>query len=226
MNYEPKHEKQTVGEGVKFQRIRRITGYLVGDLSRFNNAKHAEVKERVKHGVKKSVTLMVLFCMVFGCFAIPSNAATKTSKYVKVKRATYLKYKKAYQEAPKLKKEIKELKARKPETIVKTVVEKEEFDTSEYDKKIADLQAQVESLSNENTALKEQLNNIGPNDDIDELKHRLEQQEGINDWLWMSLSSLGISYSNKIWSIPETFPQTFIINGAKYRTQIVREEQP
>lgn len=34
---------------VKFQRIRRITGYLVGDLSRFNDAKLSEVKDRVKH---------------------------------------------------------------------------------------------------------------------------------------------------------------------------------
>lgn len=36
---------------VKFQRIRRITGYLVGDLSRFNNGKLAEVKDRVSHSV-------------------------------------------------------------------------------------------------------------------------------------------------------------------------------
>ena len=32
-----------------FKRIRRITGYLVGDLSRFNNAKLSEVKDRIKH---------------------------------------------------------------------------------------------------------------------------------------------------------------------------------
>lgn len=32
-----------------FERIRRITGYLVGTLNRFNNAKRAEVEERVKH---------------------------------------------------------------------------------------------------------------------------------------------------------------------------------
>lgn len=32
-----------------FKRIRRITGYLVGDLSRFNNAKLSEVNDRVKH---------------------------------------------------------------------------------------------------------------------------------------------------------------------------------
>ena len=34
---------------VPFQRIRRITGYLVGTLDRFNNAKRAEEKARVKH---------------------------------------------------------------------------------------------------------------------------------------------------------------------------------
>ena len=41
-----------VGEGVKFDRIRRITGYLVGTLDRFNNAKKAEVSDRVTHGTK------------------------------------------------------------------------------------------------------------------------------------------------------------------------------
>ena len=34
---------------VPFQRIRRITGYLVGTLDRFNNAKRREVDDRVKH---------------------------------------------------------------------------------------------------------------------------------------------------------------------------------
>lgn len=34
---------------IKFERIRRITGYLVGTVDRFNNAKKAEVKDRVKH---------------------------------------------------------------------------------------------------------------------------------------------------------------------------------
>ncbi len=41
-----------VGEGVKFERIRRITGYLVGTLDRFNNAKKAEVTDRVTHATK------------------------------------------------------------------------------------------------------------------------------------------------------------------------------
>lgn len=35
----------------KFKRIRRITGYLVGTLERFNNAKRAEERDRVKHGM-------------------------------------------------------------------------------------------------------------------------------------------------------------------------------
>ena len=34
-----------------FQRIRRITGYLVGTLERFNNGKRAEERDRVKHSV-------------------------------------------------------------------------------------------------------------------------------------------------------------------------------
>lgn len=38
-----------VFEKMPFQRIRRITGYLVGDLNRFNNAKRQEVVDRVKH---------------------------------------------------------------------------------------------------------------------------------------------------------------------------------
>lgn len=34
-----------------FERIRRITGYLVGTLDRFNDAKRSEEADRVKHGI-------------------------------------------------------------------------------------------------------------------------------------------------------------------------------
>ena len=45
---------KTVGEGQKFERIRRVTGYLSGDVSHFNNGKRAEEKDRVKHtGIKE-----------------------------------------------------------------------------------------------------------------------------------------------------------------------------
>ena len=39
--------------GRPFERIRRITGYLVGTTDRFNNAKSAELKDRVKHGMER-----------------------------------------------------------------------------------------------------------------------------------------------------------------------------
>ena len=46
--------EQHLGKGVMFERIRRITGYLVGTLDRWNNAKKAEEKDRVKHGLSSS----------------------------------------------------------------------------------------------------------------------------------------------------------------------------
>ena len=42
-------EVKKVGEGVDFERIRRITGYLVGTTSRWNSAKLDELKDRVTH---------------------------------------------------------------------------------------------------------------------------------------------------------------------------------
>ena len=42
---------EQMGDGVGFERIRRITGYLVGTVDRFNNAKRSEEKDRVKHGI-------------------------------------------------------------------------------------------------------------------------------------------------------------------------------
>ena len=46
--------EKIIGEGQKFERIRRVTGYLAGDVSRFNNGKRAEERDRVKHsGIKE-----------------------------------------------------------------------------------------------------------------------------------------------------------------------------
>ena len=39
----------------KFERLRRITGYLVGTLDRWNDAKKAEEKARVKHSVNSAI---------------------------------------------------------------------------------------------------------------------------------------------------------------------------
>lgn len=46
------HQQRKLGKGVLFERTRRITGYLVGNLDKFNPGKRAEERDRVKHGVK------------------------------------------------------------------------------------------------------------------------------------------------------------------------------
>ena len=40
-----------MGQGVPFERIRRITGYLVGTMEKWNDAKKAEERDRVKHSL-------------------------------------------------------------------------------------------------------------------------------------------------------------------------------
>lgn len=45
-------EIQWTAHNQPFERIRRITGYLTGDLNSWNNAKQAEEKDRVKHNPK------------------------------------------------------------------------------------------------------------------------------------------------------------------------------
>lgn len=44
-----KSNRQVLGEGVPFERIRRITGYLVGTTDRWNSAKREELADRVNH---------------------------------------------------------------------------------------------------------------------------------------------------------------------------------
>jgi len=41
--------------GAQFERLRRITGYLVGSLERWNDGKKAEEKARVKHSVNSAI---------------------------------------------------------------------------------------------------------------------------------------------------------------------------
>jgi len=42
---------ETIGKDVQFERIRRITGYLVGTMDKWNDAKKCEERDRVKHGL-------------------------------------------------------------------------------------------------------------------------------------------------------------------------------
>lgn len=42
-------KKMDIGNNIAFERIRRITGYLVGTMDKWNDAKKAEERDRVKH---------------------------------------------------------------------------------------------------------------------------------------------------------------------------------
>lgn len=44
-------QRNKLGQDVGFERIRRITGYLVGTMDKWNDAKKAEERDRVKHGL-------------------------------------------------------------------------------------------------------------------------------------------------------------------------------
>ena len=49
-NKDCSHLNECLGEGVGFQRLRRITGYISGDYkTSFNNAKQKEVEDRLTH---------------------------------------------------------------------------------------------------------------------------------------------------------------------------------
>ena len=48
------NQDEKLGEGVGFERMRRITGYLVGTMDKWNDAKRAEERDRVKHGLLRN----------------------------------------------------------------------------------------------------------------------------------------------------------------------------
>jgi hypothetical protein len=53
---ELERSEQIRGKGVGFDRIRRITGYLVGTLDRFGTGKRAEEHDRVKHDTPSTIS--------------------------------------------------------------------------------------------------------------------------------------------------------------------------
>jgi len=50
------NRSEKMGKGIKFERIRRITGYLVGTTDKWCDAKKAELRDRVKHTGNKENT--------------------------------------------------------------------------------------------------------------------------------------------------------------------------
>ena len=59
---------------VPFERLRRITGYLVGSLERWNDGKKAEERDRVKHGVA---------CNKAGVYSVEEKAEREKAKRAK-----------------------------------------------------------------------------------------------------------------------------------------------
>lgn len=60
--------------------------------------------------MKRIITIMLTLTLVFSSCAFSCFASSSSTGYIKVKKATYLKYKKAYNESKKLKTQIKQLK--------------------------------------------------------------------------------------------------------------------
>ena len=54
----PQCHRKEDDDSTGFERIRRITGYLVGTVDRFNNAKRAEESQRVKHGIEQGLEII------------------------------------------------------------------------------------------------------------------------------------------------------------------------
>lgn len=52
-NKPSENNENKLGEGVPFERLRRITGYLVGTIDRWNDGKQAELNDREKHSIKE-----------------------------------------------------------------------------------------------------------------------------------------------------------------------------
>lgn len=80
MNDKELSEKKR-GLGVPFSRIRRITGYLVGDMSLWNTGKKEEEKDRVSHYIRQG------FCyieMIICLFIILSLTIMILPKYIEV----------------------------------------------------------------------------------------------------------------------------------------------
>ena len=86
-----------------------------------------------------------------------------------------------------------------------------------------DLESRIAELEAENASLKEQLASYDSNDDIDEIKFRLQQQEDINTWYSDSLNAMGIYYSNNTWFFPTELPESITSNGRTIK--VVKEAE-
>lgn len=144
--------------------------------------------------MRKMIATIMVFIFVIGMFTIPTSAMSKSGgKYVKVKKATYQKYKKAYKTNKK------------------------------YLNEIYALQDDIETREKQIEALKKQIADLQSKPDVSaelaQTKEELENQKSLNRWVWNNIYSMGISYDKKVWTIPAEFPEKYIIDGATYRVE-------
>lgn len=127
--------------------------------------------------MKKFITILLTLTLILGACTASTFAASKGGAKIRVKKATYMKYKKAYKENKELKIKVKQL-----------------------EKSLALKQMDYE-------------------DAMDQYEIAMEESDKLssqNNWAWMCIKSMGLSYNNKTWTVPSTLPDKFIINGTTY----------
>lgn len=70
-------QQQLYGEGVPFQRLRRVTGYLTSDIKYWNNGKLAELKDREKHEINKEEQSIISERCEIVRYSGPGNIRTR-----------------------------------------------------------------------------------------------------------------------------------------------------
>ena len=83
--------------------------------------------------MKKIITIALAFTLLFSSFAVTTFAASSSGEYVKVKKATYQKYKKAYKQNKELKKELKDYIATVSELTMQLEATYDELDAAKLD---------------------------------------------------------------------------------------------
>lgn len=75
-----------------------------------------------------------------------------------------------------------------------------------------------------------EINNLRASDcsaELAQVKADLENANSMNRWVWSNLRSMGITYDSKTWTIPEAYPESYMIDGVKYIVVVpeVQEEE-
>lgn len=101
---------------------------------------------------KKMTAIIMVFCLVFSLFTVPTSAIAKKAKYVKVKAATYKTYKKTYNENKRLKNQIR---------AKNNAISVHQNAVKQRDQRISELQEQLDSANSMNRWVWSNINSMG-----------------------------------------------------------------